>query len=72
MGSNRTNLATIESYEFLRGGYGLLFSELRVGQLAIRPEPLGRGGKGISGYIGINAWNYEVGIMVESIETEPL
>jgi hypothetical protein len=72
VGNTRTDFAAIESYAFLRGGYGILFSELRVGQLAIRPEPLGLGGKGISSYIGINAWNYEVGIMIESIETEPL
>jgi len=72
MGNTRRDWSGIEQYGVMRYGLGNVFGEVRGGQLAVRPEPLGDGAMGVSAYLGVRGWQYEVGVLVESIETEPI
>lgn len=60
----------LENYLFYRQDMGKLHFETHVGDLAVRPEPLGRKEKGYNVFLGTQIGGYSAGLLYEKLQNQ--
>ena len=62
----------LENYLFYRQDLGNIHVETHIGDLAVRPEPLGRKENGYSIYLGTKGTGYTAGLLYEKLHNQPV
>ena len=70
IGSEQKGLNLIEGYLFFRKYLKKVDMEARIGQLAERVAPLGKGSLGYSFYVGLKHYDLKAGLLYEFLESE--
>ncbi len=70
IGSEQKGLNLIEGYLFYRKYLKIIDIEARIGQLAERVAPLGKGSLGYSLYLGLKHYDLKAGLLYEFLESE--
>ena len=62
----------MEGYAFYRRDFGKVHFETHLGELAVRPEPLGRREQGVNVFMGFPCKGYTVGFLYEKLRNQPM